>query len=82
MQDAVEGGTMRVKFTDGSEHWHGETSRARTGLGRIVSSRVTGPHHLSRSKLRKAAAAFRSTAVVGVDGFHPKVPCDPSDECC
>ena len=35
-----------------------------------------------RGLLRRAAVACKSTIGVGVDGFHPRVPLDLSDECC
>ena len=32
--------------------------------------------------LRKAAASYEATTGVGVNGSHPRVPLDVSDECC
>ena len=42
-------------------------------------------HHLrpqNVTALRKAAASYEATTGVGVNGSHPRVPLDVSDECC
>ena len=74
-----------------TDPWRGGASLSQTPeddaaegakIGRQFRRAVQTLAPLQIAALREAAAAFKATTGLGVDGFHPKVPLDLSDECC